>query len=103
MRSVLMLMMAMLCLACSQGQDLAGSYTARYTGLSGPVGVIMVLGEDGSGKWEVEGEAVAFSWRARSGALTVHTREGAVLEGVVESGGLRLDVPGAGKLLFVRD
>jgi len=32
----------------------------------------------------------------------VHTRDGAVVEGVLEGDTMRLDVPGVGKLDFVR-
>jgi len=91
-----------LCLACSSRVDLAGRYEASHTGPSGPVDVVMVLGEDGSGKWEIEGEVLPFSWSVRPGVVNVHTRDGAVVEGVVEGGNVRLDVPGVGKLFFVR-
>jgi hypothetical protein len=62
----------------------------------------MTLAEDGSGKWEIEGEVLSFSWVVREGALNVHTRDGAVVEGVIEVGNIRLDVPGVGTLDFVR-
>ena len=92
----------LVCLACSSRVDLVGRYQASHKGPSGAVEVAMVLGEDGSGKWEIEGEVLPFSWTAGPGMLNVHTREGAVVEGVVEGGNVRLDVPGVGKLLFVR-
>jgi hypothetical protein len=34
--------------------------------------------------------------------LTVHTRDGAVVEGTIQGDNVLLDVPGVGKLLFVR-
>jgi hypothetical protein len=95
-------LIALLCLACSGPSDLPGRYEATHSGLSGPVGVIMVLGEDGSGKWEIGGEELPFSWSGQQAGVRVHTRDGAVVEGVLEGRDVRLDVPGAGKLLFVR-
>jgi hypothetical protein len=88
--------------ACSDRTELVGRYEASHSGLSGEVNVVMTLGEDGSGKWEIEGEILSFSWTARSGGVFVHTRDGAVVEGMVEGENVRLDVPGVGKLLFVR-
>ena len=90
------------CLACSTRTDLAGRYEARHPRDGGTVEVIMVLGGDGSGKWEIEGEALPFSWTVRQDMLNVHTRDGAVVVGAAEGGNVRLDVPGVGKLLFVR-
>lgn len=88
--------------ACSDRAQLVGRYDATHAGLSGQVDVVMVLGEDGSGKWEIEGEVLAFSWTVRSEGLAVHTRDGAVVEGTIEGDNVLLDVPGVGKLLFVR-
>lgn len=90
------------CLACSSRNDLAGRYVALHPRPGGTVEAVMVLSEDGSGKWEIEGEVLPFSWSVRQGMLNVHTREGAVVEGTAEGGNVRLDVPGVGKLLFVR-
>jgi len=88
--------------ACSDRAELVGRYEASHEGLSGQVDVVMVLDEDGSGKWEIEGEVLSFSWSVRPGLVTVHTRDGAVVEGMVEGDNVRLDVPGVGTLLFVR-
>lgn len=102
MKKTLAWLIALLCLACSGSSDLPGRYEAAYSGLSGPVEVVMILTEDGSGKWEIEGEELPFSWFGQSGGVRVHTRDGAVVEGVLEGRDVRLDVPGAGKLLFAR-
>ena len=88
--------------ACSDRTEFVGRYEASHLGRSGQVDVVMVLGEDGSGKWEIDGEVLSFSWTVRPGVVTVHTRDGAVVEGMVEGDNVRLDVPGVGKLLFVR-
>ena len=88
--------------ACTDRTELVGRYAASHVGLSGQVDVVMVLGEDGSGKWEIEGEVLQFSWSVRPGVVTVHTRDGAVVEGVIEGENVRLDVPGVGELFFVR-
>lgn len=88
--------------ACTSRTELVGRYEASHAGLSGQVDVVMVFDEDGSGKWEIEGEVLPFSWSVRPGVVTVHTRDGAVVEGMVEGDNVRLDVPGVGTLLFVR-
>ena len=90
------------CLSCSGRADLVGHYETRHEGPDGAVTVVMVLAEDGSGKWEIGGEALNFSWTPVADGVRVHTRDGAVVEGVLEDGDLRLDVPGVGKLLFAR-
>ena len=102
MKRLLAYFLLFVCLACSSRTDLAGRYDASHPGPGGTVEVVMVIGEDGSGKWEIEGEVLPFSWTVRQEMLNVHTRDGAVVEGVVEGGNVRLDVPGVGKLLFVR-
>lgn len=102
MKKIFACLVLLVCLACSSRTDLAGRYAASHAGPAGPMEVVMVLGEDGSGKWEIEGEVLPFSWTVRPGMLNVHTRDGAVVEGTVEGGNVRLDVPGVGKLLFVR-
>lgn len=88
--------------ACSDRSGQVGRYEASHSGLSGQVDVVMILGDDGSGKWEIEGEVLPFSWSVRPGVVTVHTRDGAVVEGKIEGDNVLLDVPGVGKLLFVR-
>ena len=91
-----------MCLSCAAPTDLAGRYEARHEGLSGPVEVVMILGEDGAGKWEIGGEVLNFSWFPQADGVRVHTREGAVLDGAREGRNLRLDVPGVGRLIFER-
>lgn len=102
MKKLMAWLLLLACLACSGRGDLAGSYEARHEGPGGPVTAGMVLGEDGSGKWEIGGEVLNFSWTAVPGGVRVHVRDGAVVEGVIEGGNVRLDVPGVGHLLFVR-
>lgn len=101
MKKMLWLALA-LCLSCSNRAELAGRYEARHESPGGAVGAVMILGEDGSGKWEIGGEVLPFSWSAAAGGLRVHTREGAAVDGIMEGADVRLDVPGVGKLLFRR-
>lgn len=102
MMKKMMWLLLFVCLACSGRTDAAGSYEARHEGPGGSVSAVMVLGEDGSGKWEIGGEVLPFSWSASPGGVQVHTRDGAVVVGTMEGGNVRLDVPGVGRLLFVR-
>lgn len=102
MKKTMVWLMLLACLACTDRVDLVGHYEARHEGPAGPVKAVMVLAEDGSGKWEIGGEVLNFSWSAVPGGVRVHTRDGAVVEGVTEGGDVRLDVPGVGKLLFDR-
>lgn len=53
-------------------------------------------------KWEIQGEVLPFSWTVRPGMLNVHTRDGAVVEGVVEGGNVRLDAGRRKAPFFVR-
>ena len=101
MKKMAWLLLAM-CLACSNRTELAGRYEALHHGPGGENVAVMTLAEDGSGKWEIEGEVLPFSWSVEPGGLRVHTRDGAVVEGFMEGGDVRLDVPGVGKLLFRR-
>jgi hypothetical protein len=98
---VIALLLSM-CLSCAGPTDIAGRYEARHEGLSGPVDVVMLLGEDGAGKWEIGGEVLNFLWTPHEDGVRVHTRDGAVLDGARAGRNLRLDVPGVGKLLFER-
>ncbi len=101
MKKMVWLMLA-LCLACSNRTELDGRYEALHHGPGGKVAAVMTLADDGSGKWEIEGEVLPFSWSVTPGGLRVHTRDGAVIEGFIEGGAVRLDVPGVGMLLFRR-
>jgi len=101
MKKLVCLAALVMCMACSGQPQIAGRYEASHSGLSGQVQVVMVLGEDGSGKWETGGELIHFSWTADAGAVSVHTREGAVIEGKTGGGRILLDVPGVGELQFV--
>lgn len=102
MRIGLLALILVVLTGCSRPADLAGGYEADHQGLSGQVRIVMTLADDGSGKWEVSGETMPFLWRERGGLLLIHTREGGVVEGRVESRGLRMDMPGVGTVLFVR-
>lgn len=88
--------------SCSRPSDLAGDYSASHNGLSGKVDIRMRLTEDGSGKWEVAGEELAFTWSEQSGLLIIRTRDGGVVEVRVEGATLKVDVPGVGTVPFVR-
>ncbi len=101
MKKMVWLVLA-LCLSCSNRTELAGRYEALHRGAGGDVVAVMVLDGDGGGKWEIGGEVLPFSWAVETGGLRVHARDGAVVEGVMEGGDVRLDVPGVGKLLFKR-
>jgi hypothetical protein len=101
-KKLMALLLLAACLACSGRGDLAGKYEALHEGPGGPVTADMVLAEDGSGKWEIAGEVLNFSWTAVPGGVRFHARDGAVVEGVLEGENVRLDVPGVGHLLFVR-
>jgi hypothetical protein len=89
-------------LACGGNAEISGDYAASHQGLSGPVDVRMTIEPDGNGRWEIGGENMPFLWSVRSGILTIHAREGAVVEGRREGDDLRVDVPGVGQVLFVR-
>lgn len=102
MRKTMVWLMLLACLSCSGRTDLAGRYEARHEGPGGTVTAVMVLAEDGGGKWEIGGEVLNFSWTEASGGVHVHTRDGAVVEGALEGRDLLLDVPGVGKMLFAR-
>jgi hypothetical protein len=101
-RKIIIWLAFLVCLSCSGRADLVGRYETRHQGPDGPVSVVMILAEDGSGKWEIGGEVLNFSWTPVAGGVRVHARDGAVVEGVLEGDDVRLDVPGVGKLLFER-
>lgn len=102
MKKFVLLLILFLSLSCSRPSDLAGNYSASHNGLSGKVEIGMRLVEDGSGKWEIGGEELGFTWSERSGLLLIHTREGGVVEVRVEGDALRMDVPGVGLVVFAR-
>lgn len=102
MKRIMFWILALLLCACGGGADIDGDYAAAYQGPAGPVDVRMSLKTDGKGLWEIDGEQMPFMWTMRSGVLTMHAREGAVVEGRRENDDLRVDVPGVGRLLFVR-
>lgn len=62
----------------------------------------MVLNADGSGKWEIGGEAMPFVWLPHEDTVTVHSKEGGVVEGRLEQHGLNVHIPGIGNVLLER-
>lgn len=102
MKRIATWLVALFLFACGGGVDISGEYAASHQGPSGPVDARMSIEADGNGRLEIGGEHMPFLWTLRSDVLTIHAREGAVVEGLREGDALRVDVPGVGKLLFVR-
>lgn len=95
-------LVAALCYACAGSDDISGNYGAAHQGPHGAVDVGMTIAADGSGRWEIGGESMPFVWTLHGEVLTIHAREGAVVEGRHEGQSLQVDVPGAGRLRFIR-
>lgn len=102
MKRIVIWLVVLFLAACGGAENVSGDYAASHQGLSGQVDVRMTIEADGTGRWEIGGEHMQFVWTLRSGILTIHAREGAVVEGRREDDDLRVDVPGVGQVLFVR-
>ncbi|BDQ34993.1 hypothetical protein [Pseudodesulfovibrio portus] len=84
--------------ACAQDKkSVAGKYVAR-----GPASeIVLTLNKDGKGTWSTDTDEIPFKWSLRGdGKLWLHTKTGGVLQGTVEDGTIRLDLPGIRDLTF---
>lgn len=100
-RSALILCTILLLLAaCSRNKDdVAGKYTAR----NGDTEIVLTLDKDGKGVWSTDMDEIRFKWSLRKNdRIWLHTREGGVIQGVIEDGGIRLTLPGVEELVFQR-
>lgn len=90
-----------LCLAAC-GED-RGQLAGRYTATAQAGHIFLTLREDGGGEWQAGGESVQFRWERRDGEIWLHARGGGVLAGRLQPGGLEMELPQAGRLLFHRE
>jgi hypothetical protein len=96
---LLILLLALAACAPDKG-DAAG----RYTATTDDTGITLTLGENGRGTWSTDTDEIPFKWsRPAPDQLWLHTREGGVIRGRMESGRLILALPGVDELVFERE
>jgi hypothetical protein len=97
------LLVLLLAAGCAQERDLAGDYAAQPPTDALPAQVGLTLNPDGTGQWRVQGgESVYFQWETRGEDVWLHTRDGGLIQARETGQGLRMDLPGVGRLEFVR-
>lgn len=102
-RTVLVLLLAALLVLPACGDDrraLAGSYTARS---EDGTTVNLVLKHDGKGAWTHGGITASITWERRSeNAIWLRTKDGGVLRGQLNNGGIVLELPGGDVFTFTK-
>lgn len=90
---------ALLLLGCrGPVEGLVGEYEAE-----GPAGARLTLRPDGGGALSVGAEEAPFRWEIKDGKqLLLHTRQGGILALNLTATGLEGDMPGTGKVVFLK-
>jgi len=106
-KRICFLLVALVCLlvACNGGapsNQPAGKYVAAAESGGGGKTVTLELNEGGEGSWSTDVDSVPFKWDVRGKTAILHTKAGGVIEAVIEDDGLRVDLPGVGRLIFVK-
>lgn len=96
-RIVVFVLLALLPLSCSKGEDAVGIYLAEEDGMQTTV----ELKPSGEGLWSTEDEDLPFTWEQRNGQIWMHTKNGGVLIAAMQAdGSFIVDLPGAGIFHF---
>ena len=87
---------------CDRPANIVGKYRAvdrdQHTGLS----ATLELQANGKGLWSIATDNAPFRWTLHQQTIRLHTQDGGVIEGVIDAGRIRIDMPGAGVILFER-
>jgi len=103
MRGLLLLCLLLLLSGCGPDHEsLAGRYHARRDQSATPPAVYLVLEEDGSGSWTVQGGVeMPFSWSQEQDKVVLRTKTGGILAGKRQGDAIILQLPGSPTMTFV--
>lgn len=99
---VLALFAFMALVQCSQHEKMVGKYKSVGNGSSDRSLVTLDLQSGGKGLWSIETDNAPFRWNLNQDKIRLHTRTGGVIEGTVDNGTIRIELPGMGDILFKR-
>jgi nitrous oxidase accessory protein NosD len=104
MVGVAMLVIGMPCLFwhCDRSASIVGKYQAVDTGQADRPAATLELQANGKGIWSIETDNAAFRWNLHRKTLRLHTPAGGVVEGAIDGERIRIDMPGAGVIVFER-
>jgi hypothetical protein len=87
---------------CDRHENIVGKYRAVDAGPQGKTSATLELQANGKGLWSIESDNAPFRWNLHQKTIRLHTPAGGIIEGVIEGERIRIDMPGAGVILFER-
>lgn len=87
---------------CDRHETIVGKYRAVDAGSQAKTPATLELQVNGKGIWSIETDNAAFRWNLHQKTIRLHTQAGGIIEGVIEGERIRIDMPGAGIILFER-
>jgi len=94
------LLVIILCLimlfGCSRDRE---KYAGKY--LSGD-DLVLELGETGSGSWSTLEDNVSFRWEIREKEIWLHSRDGGIITGKINSNSIDINLPGIENHSFIK-
>jgi len=99
---LLVICMPLLFWHCDRHEKIIGKYQAVGAGLEGQTAATLELQANGKGIWSIETDNAPFRWDLHQNTIRLHTHAGGIIEGVIDGKHIRIEMPGAGVILFER-
>lgn len=87
---------------CDRHENIVGKYQSIAIGPQGKTAATLELQTNGKGMWFIETDNAPFRWTLHQKTIRLHTQAGGIIEGIIESERIRIDMPGTGIILFER-
>lgn len=100
--AMLIVCMPLLFWHCERHDPLVGKYRAFDGGPQGKMLATLELQANGKGMWSIDTDNAPFRWNLHQKTIRLHTQAGGIIEGVIDGGRIRIDMPGTGAILFER-
>ena len=100
LRLLLVLAITVFVAGCGRSPQYVGNYIAEIKAWPHDYFTTLELKEAAVGVWRVGDDEVAFSWYVKDDELRLNTKNGGVIVGSLESGVIRVTLPGFEELLF---
>ena len=100
---LLLVCMPLLFWHCDRHETLVGKYQAVDTGQPDRPSATLELQAGGKGLWSIETDNAPFRWSRDEKTIRLHTQAGGIIQGVIDGRRIRIDMPGAGVILFERE
>lgn len=101
-RIILVWATALLLYQCDRHEGIVGKYRAVNDQAKGHLTATLELKANGKGLWSIETDNAPFRWNLHQNTIRLHTQSGGIIEGIVDNGTIRINLPGSGIIIFKR-